>query len=183
MNELIAKLNKALRPRAQGPVDSSLRHENEVAIIDSAKKMLAKSETGQELLDYARDANIEMHVLRSKDSFGFLPDKSAVYIATPAGQMMPTVRAVIHLAGALRQAQQETIEGLQRPANTRMGKERYIRAYVGKDKDALFYQTAVVYELFEATGLLEIIDEFEQMGYISLYEAYKEDMKLEGLST
>src|SRR5690606_8885534 len=99
---------------------------------------------------------------------GFLPDKSVVYIATPAGQAMPTVRAVIHLAGALRQAMQEDITGLERPADTRMGKERYIRTYVDKDKDALFYQTAVVYELFEATQLREIIDEFDQMGYISL---------------
>jgi len=178
MNDLIAKLNKALKFGGFSvPREGTMRHENEAAILDAATKMLRKSETGAGLLDWAQANSLEMHVLRNKDSFGFLPGKSVVYISAPAGQQMPTVRAVIHLAGALRQAQQEQTPGLERPTTARIGKERYIRTFVDKDMDALYYQTAVVHELFEATHLGEIIDEFERMGYISLYEAYKEDLR------
>ena len=181
MTDLMAKLNKALKyGGTRTPPESTMRHENEAAILDAATKMLAKSKTGYALLDWARDRGVEMHVLRNKENFGFLPDKSIVYISTPAGQSMPTVRAVIHLAGALRQAQQEEIGGLERPTTTRIGKERYVQTYVEKDKDALYHQTAVVHELFEDTKLGEIIDEFQRMGYISLYEAYKEDLKSQG---
>ncbi|MBU6235816.1 MAG: hypothetical protein KGQ41_08225 [Alphaproteobacteria bacterium] len=127
------------------------------------------------MLAFVRDKNIEMHVLRNKQDFGYLPDKSAVYISCPAGQDMPPARAVIHLAGAIRQAYQQVSGELPAP-NISAGKERFAKQLVDKKRDYTMYQAVVVYEIVKRTGLLEIIDEFEHMGYRTLYEAYALDM-------
>ncbi len=175
MSDLIAKLNKALKPKGSSGPQGTFRHENEAEILTAAKKLLAKSEYGQELLAYARDKNLEIHVLRNKQDFGYLPENSAIYISCPAGQAMPTARAVIHLAGAIRQAYQE-VEGNLPTPKVQMGRDRFARQAADKKKDFTIFQAAVVYEIAKATGLLEIVDEFDRMGYRSLYEAYALDM-------
>lgn len=175
MTDLIAKLNKALKPKAASAPAGSFRHNNEDAILAAAKKLLIKSEYGRELLNYAEGKKLEMHVLRNKQDFGFLPESSVIYISCPAGQDMPPARAVIHLAGAIRQAYQE-LEGKLPAPKVQMGRERFARQLVDKQADFSTYQVAVVYELVQATGLLEIIDEFAHMGYRNLYEAYAKDM-------
>lgn len=173
--DLIEKLNKALKTKAKPAPSGSFRHENEVAILDAATKLLAKSELGANLLDFARTEGLTLHVLRSKQDFGYTPEEKAVYISCPAGVMMPTTRAVIHLAGALREAEQDTSDHLKRPT-PKLGRERYARQLLEKKKDQAIAQAIVVYEIEEATGLSEIVDEFDRMGYRSLYEAYSLDV-------
>ncbi len=182
MSDLLSKLNKGLKFGGGSATSGTLIHENEVAILETATQLLEQSNTGRELLDFARSRGIKMHVLRNKQDFGFLPGESTVYISCPAGQDMPPLRAVIHLAGALRQAEQETMPPLKRPKAAETPRDPYIKTYVEKDRDALFYQTAVVYELAKVNGLSEIVDEFGRMGYLKLYEAYQEDMKSQGLA-
>ena len=58
-----------------------------------------------------------------------------------------------------------------------MGVERYAQISADRKRDQLFWQSAIVYELYEATGLLEIVDEFAAMGYFNLYQAYKADLE------
>ncbi|NBX67040.1 MAG: hypothetical protein EBQ96_08605 [Proteobacteria bacterium] len=171
MSDLIAKLNKALKPKGTSGPQGTFRHENEAEILDAAKKLLAKSHFGRELLTYADTKKLEMHVLRNKKDFGYLPENSAIYISCPAGQSMPPARAVIHLAGAIRKAYQEVDGSIPTPS-VQVGRERFSRQLVEKSTDSSLYQTIVVYELVQNTGLLEILDEFDRMGYRSLYEAY-----------
>jgi hypothetical protein len=175
MNSLIDRLNKALRPSQGGGNPGRFTHENEVAILDAAKQLLNKSEAGRELLLFARDKNIQLHVLKNKSDFGVLPKDNTVYISCPAGQELPTVRAVIHLAGALREAMQEHTADLKRP-NISIEPRVYAHLSGERRVDQLYWMTAVVYEIYEATGLLEIVDEFVSMGYLNLYEAYKTDL-------
>jgi hypothetical protein len=181
MSDLIARLNKALKSTLIPAPHGSFRHENEESILTAAKKLLIKSETGEELLKFAQDHAIEMHVLRNKQDFGFLPSKSVVYISCPAGVSMPTTRAVIHLAGALRDCMQDlTTDHLRRP-DIRQPAEKYSKTYADKKLNQVLWQCAVTHEIFKSTGLLEIVDELRQMGYGKLYEAYKLDLKEEGL--
>lgn len=177
MSDLVAKLNKALKSGPAKAPSGSLRHDNEAGILESAKKLLAKSEVGRELLQFAADNGISIHVLRNKDDFGVLPDQKAVFISCPAGQDMPGVRAVIRLAGALREAMQETTGEHERPKSAKIGRERFMQQQMDQQKDMLYWQTAVVYEIHEAAGLLEIVDEYAAMGYLSLYEAYVQDLQ------
>ncbi len=176
MSDLIAKLNSALKAKPSEGTTASFRHENEAAILDAAVKLLAKSETGRDLLNFARDKNISIHVLRNKQDFGYLPEQSVVYISCPANQQMPTTRAVIRLAGGLRDAMQDIEPELQRP-NVKAGKERYVRAKLDKAADIALWQTAISYEINESTGLLEILDELFTLGYRTLYEGYKADQE------
>lgn len=179
--DLVSKLNKALKIGSGQSGSNSFRHENEAEILATAKEILAQSPTGAGLLKFSVENRIEMHVLKNKQDIGFLPDKSVAYISCPAGQKMPTLKAVIHLAGALRQAEQETEPHLKRPQPSQMPKDRYVQAFIAKDKDILFTQTKVVAELAKVNGLLEIVDEFASMGYLSLYQAYQEDTEPQGL--
>jgi hypothetical protein len=177
MSDLLQKLNKALKPQDNSASASgTLRHENEAAILDAARKLLSKSEVGRTLLSYAQDSGVQMHVLRGADKFGYFPEKSTAYISCPAGQAIPNVRAVIQLAGALRQAMQEGTDELKSP-QIRHGKERYLKAQIDRSADILVWQVQVVHETAQATGLLEIIDEFVEMGYGAVYEAYKADLE------
>ncbi len=181
MSDFLARLNKALKSTLTPAPHGSFRHENEDAILSAAKKLLIKSETGQELLDFARDHNIEMHVLRNKQDFGFLPSKSVVYISCPAGKDMPTTRAVLHLAGALRDCMQDlTTDDLRRP-HISQPVEIYSKTFTKKRLNQILWQCAVSHEILKETGLLEIVDELSAMGYGELYEAYKLDLKAEGL--
>ncbi len=175
MSDLIAKLNKALKPKGSSGPQGTFRHENEAEILTAAKKLLAKSHFGRELLKYAEEKPLEIHVLRNKQDFGYLPENSAIYISCPAGQAIPPASAVIHLAGAIRQAYQE-LDGNMPAPNVQMGRDRFARQVADKKKDFTIFQAAVVYEIFQSTGLLEIVDEFDRMGYRSLYEAYALDM-------
>jgi predicted transcriptional regulator len=178
--DILSKLNKGLKFGA-GAASGTLIHDNESAILDAATQLLSKSATGAKLLNFAAENGIKMHVLRNKAEIAYNPAESTVYIAAPAGLPMPGMRAVIHLAGALRQAQQETMEGLERPKSANIPQDQYVKTFVQKDKDALFAQTCVVYELSKVNGLSEIVDEYEAMGYLSLYKAYQEDMKSQGI--
>lgn len=178
MSDLLSKLNKALKSKggtnASGPA-SSLIHENEKAILEAATQLLSKSERGREVLQFAQSHNVKMHVLRNQDDYGFFPDKSEVYISCPAGQDRPSTRVVIHLAGLLREAMLEATEGLKRP-NPAIDQDSYVRIQMEREKDISIWQTLIVHEIYEVTGLLEIIDEFKRMGYSSLIEAHQLDL-------
>jgi len=176
MADLLSKLNKALKVGGRNTPTGSFRHDNEAEILAAATDLLAKSETGRELLDYARNNNIAMHVLRNKQDYGVMPDAGAVYITCPAGQDMPTVRAVLQLALALREAMHEGDEAMKRPS-PRIGRERFLQSYMKKDQDIAYIAAEVSYQLVQATGLSQIIDEIGHMGYGDVYEAYKHDVE------
>lgn len=179
--DLLSKLNKGLR-FGGGASSGTLIHENEQAILDAATQLLNNSATGAQLLNFAAQNGIKMHVLRNKTDIGYVAAESMAYISTPAGQPMPGMRAVIHLAGALRRAQQETIPSLKTPKSALFTpKDQYVKTMLAKDKDVLMTQTVVVYEISKVNGLSEIVDEFAAMGYLSLYKAHQEDMKSQGL--
>src|SRR5690606_4510435 len=97
MNSILQKLNEALRPKNR-TVSADLRHENESAIIDALVQLLQTSSTGQNLLSYAQNSGVSIHVLRGNiDNFGYFPEKSTIYISCPAEVSMPTARSVVYL--------------------------------------------------------------------------------------
>jgi hypothetical protein len=173
--DLLSKLNKGLKFGAKA-APSGLLHENEVAILDAAKQLLNNSAHGRELLDYAAQNGVKLHVLRGTEKFGFFPEDSAVYVSCPAGQRMPELKTVLLLAGALREAMLERENGLKRPTPA-IGRERFIATQTERDVQITGWQVLVGYEIFEATGLREIIDVMESMGYASLIEAHKLDLE------
>ena len=181
MSNFVEKLKKALKPTDSRSLAGNFIHDNEVAILREATQVLNQSETGRELLDFARQNGIAVHVIRNKEKFGLLHGDSTVYISCPAGQDLKPTHAAIQLAGALRQAQQETEEGLKRPKSVNIPHDQLVRTYVEKDKDVIWYQSAVVHELAKINGLSQIVDDFTSMGYLSLYEAFQEDIKSQGL--
>lgn len=172
--DLLAKLNKALKSGSPAHT-ATLIHENEVAILDAAKTILSKSEVGASLLLFAQSSGLKLHVLKNKQDFGVLPNESSVYISCPAGQPMPSARAALYLAGAIREAQQDRSADLKRP-DLRSGSDVYKEKMKARKMDELDHQVRIVYELAEVNGLLEIVDEFAAMGYLDLYEAYKSDL-------
>jgi|GEM_PF-1103406 len=175
--DILSKLNKALKgsPDSGSGTGSRLIHENESEIIEAAKGLLAKSQVGADLLQFAQSSGIKMHVLKNKQDFGVFPTESTVYISCPAGMRMPPARAAIHLAGALREAQQDQLPEFKRP-DYRLGRAAYKAQGLARKSDELDVQVRLVYDLAEVNGLLEIVDEFAAMGYLEVYEAYKAEL-------
>jgi len=152
----------------------SYRHERESQIIDQLRFVMQHSATAKALLEFADTNAIEIHVLKNKTGFGYLPDGSVVYISAAPEIRIGTPEMLINLVGGLREAQQETTPETRRPT-IEMGKERFVEQYVDKKADIYFHQCSVVEEIEKALGFTEIVDSFQAMGYSDILEAYKKD--------
>lgn len=178
MNSVIDKLNKALgsdkEPTRLAP--GSISHENSGSILQSARDILSHSATGQELLDFADKTEVNIMVVKSRDSFAAQPDPKAVYVSAPAGAKTATPDLVIQLVAALRESFQDTDIDWKRPTFA-VGKDRFVKTMVDKRKDSLFLQCVVVQELTNNLHTQDFLDAFDKMGYSSIMEAYQKDLQ------
>lgn len=167
------KINKSFAP-GQGAGRATYRHEREKPIIDQLRFVMQHSPTAKGLLNFADEANLEIHVMKNKANFGYMPSGRIVYISAPPEQRTPTPEMLIHLVGALREAQQETYPEMSRP-NVEMGRDAFVNKFMDKKADIYFFQCCVVEEIEKALNFTEIVDSFQAMGYSDILEAYKKD--------
>lgn len=173
INDPFDTLNKTFSA-GRNSAKSSFRHEREDHIIDQLRFVMKHSDTAQALLDFADNHNIQIHVLKNKEDFGFIPEGQIVYIAATPNERIGTPEMLINLIGALREAQQEQFPETRRPTLD-MGEERYVQHYVDKKADIHWHQCQAIEEIEKSLGFTEIVDSFRAMGYSEILEAYKKD--------
>lgn len=173
MNDNIIKLNNSFKPRNSSG-KASYRHDREAEIIDQLRFVMKHSPMAQSLLDFADEHKIEIHVLKNKAGFGFVPESSHVYIAASPDTKTGSSEMIIHLVAALREAQQEFEPQHKRP-NVSMGEEAFVERFANKKSDVRWHQCAVVDQLATNLNFTEIIDSFKEMGYGSILEGYRKD--------
>lgn len=168
----LAKL-KALTKSSSGAVP--FEHETEDEVLRKLTSILAKTETGNRLLQAAHGHGTQIRILKGRGDFSFAPESNIVYIGMPAGQSAPKARMLLYMAMGLEEARQE-YEGIPRPpvmAPTAQKAEINIQ----KQTDIHFQMCAVAHELIQNLGLREILDEIAKMGNTDLYEAYLEELR------
>lgn len=179
MSNPFDKLNRKLGNTAPKQGKSGYRHEREATILSELRAVMQNSPMAQSLLQFADDNKIEIHVLRHKTGFGFVPESSHVYIAAAPEDKSGSAEMIIHLTAALREAQQEFEPDMKRP-DISHGKEAFTKRFVDKKSDIRWHQCAVVDELASNLNFTEIIDSFKAMGYSSLLEGYRKDLQENG---
>lgn len=154
-----------------------IRHAREREILDIALGNMSQSEAGQELLDFARENDINFAVLRGRDARDYTSNAKNAYIVAPDSIDSDDPDLTIHLVGAIRESIQEYDPNLRRIALEK-GEDLYVHREGQKFEDKLFWQTIIVYELGKIASRTEFIDSFATMGYYSLIEGYEKDLTL-----
>jgi hypothetical protein len=161
--------------RETKPEKRLIRHAREREIIDIALGNLALSEAGQELVDFARENEIQMTVLRGREARDYTSNAKNAYIVAPDSIDIDDPDLTIHLTGAIREAIQEYDPSLRR-MGLEKGEQLYTHREGQKFEDKLFWQTIIVYELGKLANKSEFIDSFATMGYYNLIDGYEKDL-------
>lgn len=175
MNKLFESLNNILKtdkPRE----NRRLRHPKETEIIEIAKANLSQSEMGVELLNFIKDNDVIISVLRGRYNRNHTTSSEAIFISVSDDIDIHSADITIHLAGAIREAAQESDQMLRR-VGVDSGESIYVHREGQKFEDKLYWQTGIVYELGKVAQKSEFIDSFTLMGYSSLIDAYEQDLK------
>ena len=167
LNNLLSKETK--------PEKRMIRHSKEREIIDIALNRLSQSEMGQELVDFVRNYDIKISVLRGADNRDYAPSKEAVFISVSESMDIDDPEITIHMAGAIRECSHEYDPMLCRVSVDR-GESIHYQREAQKFEDKLFWEAGIVYELGKIAGKTEFIDSFTLMGYYNLIEAYEKDL-------
>lgn len=154
-----------------------VRHPQEREIIEIALSNMEQSEAGKELVDFARENDIKISVLRGRTARDYTSDAKNAYIIAPDGIDVDDPDLTIHLTGAIREAIQEYEPSLRR-IGLEKGEQFYTLRETQKFEDKLFWQTIITYELGKMASRSEFIDSFATMGYYSLIEGYEKDLTL-----
>ena len=173
------KLNKQLGEKSATPkaaINSDFIHPNSEAMITSACTLIAKTNTGQMLLDFAKTANISMHAISQSTDSGYMPNQKTIYVSVPAPQETGTSRIIILLAGALREAMQEEVDELKRPP-LNWPEHDYAQRMVERNRDKWWYTCAVAHDLIHEHNMHELFDEFRMMGYDKALIGYGKDLE------
>lgn len=175
MNDIFSKLNSSFSPSKQTK-KPGYRHESEEDIIKELRYVMQNSPTAKNLLAFADEHKLEIHILKNKSGFGFVPETSHIYISATPETHSGSADMIIHLAAALREAQQEFEPELKRPQISE-GQQSYQQKFVNKKSDIRWHQCAVVHELDQNLGFTEIVDSFKAMGYSEILDGYRKDLQ------
>jgi hypothetical protein len=152
-----------------------IRHSREAEIVDIALNNLSQSELGMVMVDFIRDNNVIITVLRGSDNRDYAPDKDHIFISVSEGSDVDDPAHTINLAGAIREAGQEYEPHLKR-LTIDHGESIHFHREEKKFEDKIIWQTAIVYELGKIANRSEFIDSFTLMGYSYLVDAYEKDI-------
>ncbi len=157
------------------PEKRMIRHSREREIIDICLNRLSQSEMGQELVDFVREYDIKISVLRGAQNRDYAPSKEAVFISVSESMDINEPEITIHMAGAIRECSHEYDPMLCRVSVDR-GESIYIHREEQKFDDKMYWKTGIVYELGKIAGKTEFIDSFTLMGYSNLIDIYENDL-------
>ncbi len=174
MKNPFESLNAALKIKKPHE-NRRLRHPNETEIINIALNNMAQSEIGTELSRFIEDSNINISILRGRESRDYAPSDQTVFLSVNEDLDIRDPIITIHLAGAIRETAQEHDKMLRR-VGVDHGESIYVHREAQKFEDKLYWQTGLVYELGRVAGRTEFIDSFTLMGYSSLVDAYENDL-------
>lgn len=171
---LFDKLN-ALVKREKKPEKRLVRHSQEREIIDIALANLSLSEKGQKLVDFVKEKDIRISILRGQDTRDYTTTAKEVFVSVRQETDIDDPAITIHLAAAIREAMHEYDLNLKTPS-PHQSEAIYVHRMGQKDDDKLIWQTIIVYELGKISNKTEFIDSFALMGYYSLIDVYEKDL-------
>lgn len=155
-------------------------HPHAEAIIESAKEVLAKSETGRLLIKVHNVHKIPIHVVKGLGQSGFNPQGRVIYLQASGKTEKADANIIISLIKALREADQELI-GFTAPDPTKDLME-YATVMHAKNLDSIVYVCKVVKELSNSSHFAVLLDTLAEIGFNGVYRAYEGNASNEELA-
>lgn len=134
--------------------------------------MLSNVPVGIELIDFIRQQDIKIKVIRGPEETSYVADDKEVVIVLKSANPAQPSRFILLLAGAIRQIMQE-YNGLEQPSANKPNDEILEKVRVKKG-DKIAYMCAIAYEInqIETFKDYHIIEELKNMGYNNHIEAF-----------
>lgn len=153
--------------------------------IPSSEKMitfgldiLSNSSIGIELIDFIRENDIKIRVIRGPEEKFYVSDKKEAVIVLKSADPAQPSRFILLLTGAIRDVMQE-YEGLETP-DFDPDVESVLEQVRKKRGDRVGYMCAIAYEInqIESFSDYHIIDELKDLGYSEHWNYFKERLSL-----
>tara|TARA_Y100001001_G_scaffold142247_1_gene146785 strand:+ start:536 stop:1090 length:555 start_codon:yes stop_codon:yes gene_type:complete len=152
-------MNKAFSPKKGSSNQSGgMEHPHGKAILQGIETILGYAATGQQLIAFLQENDINIKILKGPHEGDFNPSMNTAYLYIPAGEETPSPRAALSYIKAARLAQQEQEENLKKPTFYLAQKDWADRSY-NKLEDIILTQVKFGKELKHSAGLQEILDE------------------------
>lgn len=148
-------------------------------IVDSARKIIAKSDTGKLLLKVSDVHKIPINVIKGLGDSGFSPQARVVYLQVSGKAQTADSVITLKLIKGLRDADQELI-GFTAPDPTKDLME-YAAVMHAKTLDSIVYMCKVVKELTNTSHYKDLLDGLTDLGHDALYKAYSKNASKEEL--
>lgn len=149
----------------------SYSHEQGDQIVDQLNGMLAKSETGTELLSTVKSNDFCIDVIKNSPSCIYSPTDKKIYVGVPSGKPDVPVRLVLSFASAIRDAE-HSLMGYDIPEEGSIDDAERASIIHTKEIDKMIYQFKVAYELANHANMNEAVDVIKKLGYSDAYEVY-----------
>ncbi|MDD9899623.1 MAG: hypothetical protein OXT65_01425 [Alphaproteobacteria bacterium] len=143
------------------------------AMIDKALEILAHSQTGHQLVEFADMEKIDIRIIATPKPTTYLPESRAACIGFNKSDPVSPSRFVLMLAGILREAQQE-ISGVSHP-DLDEPEEKHIEIGLAKQEDKVWHLCSVAFELSDQPKFTEynFLDELGKMGHHESIELFR----------
>ena len=138
------------------PSEDGYEHPNAESILSGARKILEFTASGQDLLKFMEEKDIEIKVLKDNKTSGYIPSAEIGVIACPATQKKTYPSTVLNLISVIREAQQEDM-GFARPS-PHLSEDEYVKKDLEKQEDIYVIQFHTAYQLWKNSSISDLID-------------------------
>jgi hypothetical protein len=145
-------------------------HPSTKRIIADTEILLKKSKTGKELLNFARDHNIKVDIIKGPKITRYMASATQGILTLPAVQAESNPRIVLEYAALLREGEQEA-SGFSCPDKDENPIE-YVNMAHSKNLDIVLTMCEIAYELNERLKYKEFLDELSALGHNDVYREF-----------
>ncbi len=154
--------------------DTSMRgfaHPKEKAVLENAKEILGKTETGARLLDVMNHYKIPIRVMSGREITYTTPDDSTVYLMAPPAVTKSYDVVALTLGCGIRDVEQGMV-GFKRPDKD-LDPVEYAAMTFSKSLDIIVNMCKIADELKEKLGFQKPLDIVYELGHGNIYKAQK----------
>ena len=153
-------------------------HPQSEELLEQTKALLSSSETAMEYIKLVDEQSVDIHVFSSPSYQVSTFNKPEIYLFMPAAQMTADYHQALLLAGGMHDAGQ-ILGGYKRPS---VDEDEVLFFDINHDKNLkLICGMCKIVEEYEALGFEEAVDAIQNLGLLSVYHGFKNDISVEAL--
>lgn len=142
-------------------------------IINSAKEVIASTETGKMLLKSCELGRVPINIIKGLGEPGFSPESRIIYVQAAGKTTHADSKLVLQIVKAMREADQDLL-GHKAPDPSK-DIMHYATVMHGKNMDAIVHVCKFVKDLTNSSGFNDFLDALDDLGYKKVYKVFAEN--------